>query len=266
MKISTKILLGFGILIALVWVIGIFSITSFSYSGALFSRMDNETIPNMTAVGELGQKVTETHVRLMEFLLSGKISARDNVTGLIRTQENLAQDHLERLERETTTSAEKKTLAQDLLEKIKLFSSSAVEVMDMKTRGLPDEDLLSAEEKTVRPTFDTMMDLLARQNEIYKSELSVMRKDVKASQSRGQLIIVIIAIAAMLVGIFLSFLARKRISQPIMHLTQAAEDISKGEISTPVKKETSDEIGDLAEAFERMRVSLKVMIEEEESK
>jgi len=33
--------------------------------------------------------------------------------------------------------------------------------MDMKSRGLSDEDLLSAEEKTVRPTFDDMMDLLA---------------------------------------------------------------------------------------------------------
>jgi len=123
--------------------------------------------------------------------------------------------------------------------------------------------LISAEEKTVRPTFNTMRDLLARQNDIYKSELTVMRADVKASQSRGQVIIIIIAIAAMLIGLFLSFLASRRITQPILHLTEAAEGISKGEISTPVKKETGDEIGDLAEAFERMRVSLKVMMEEE---
>ena len=149
------------------------------------------------------------------------------------------------------------------MQKIKLFSSSVVDVMDMKTRGLTDEELISAEEKTVRPTFDTMRELLARQNEIYKSDLTVMRTDVKASQSRGQVIIVIIAIVAMLIGIVLSFLARRRITQPIIHLTRVAEDISKGEISTPVKKESSDEIGDLAEAFERMRVSLKVMIEEE---
>jgi methyl-accepting chemotaxis protein len=260
MKITTKILLGFGVLIALVWLIGIFSIVSFSQSGALFSRMDNETIPKMTTVGELNQKVAEAHVDFMEFLLSGKISARDNVSGLIRTLESLAQEHLER---ETEASAEKKQLAEQLVQKIKLFSSSVVDVMDMKTRGLTDEELISAEEKTVRPTFNDMRELLSRQNDIYKSDLAVMRTDVKTSQSRGQTIIIIIAIVAMLVGVFLSFLARRRISEPIIHLTRVADDISKGDISKPVEKESNDEIGDLAEAFERMRVSLKVMIEEE---
>jgi len=260
LKISTKILLGFGILVALVWLIGIFSIISFSQSGALFSRMDNETIPKMTTVGELSQNVAEAHVDFMEFLLSGKISARDNVSGMIRTLESRAQEHLER---ETGASEEKQRLADELLQKIKLFSSSVVDVMDMKTRGLTDEELISAEEKSVRPTFNAMRDLLARQNDIYKSELTVMRTDVKTSQSRGQVIIIIIAIVAMLIGIVLSYLAIRSITQPILHLTEVAEGISKGDISMPVRKETSDEIGDLADAFERMRVSLKVMMEEE---
>ena len=260
MKITMKILLGFGILIALVWIIGIFSIVSFSNSSALFNKMDTDTIPKMTTVGEMSQKVTEAHVEFMEFLLSGKIGSRDNVTKIMRTLEGLAQDHQER---ETEAGAEKKRLADELLQKIQLFSSSVVDVMDMKTRGLSDEDILSAEEKSVRPTFDNMMDLLAKQNESYKAELSVMRGDVKASQSRGQLIIIIIAVVAMFIGIFLTFLAERRISRPIVHLTQVAEDISKGDISKPVEKESSDEIGELAEAFERMRISLKVMMEEE---
>ncbi len=90
-----------------------------------------------------------------------------------------------------------------------------------------------------------------------------MRKDVRASQSRGMLIIVIIAVIAMLTGILLSLFYGRLISRPITNLTRAAEDISKGDISRPVEKETNDEIGELAEAFERMRVSLKVMIEDE---
>lgn len=260
MKISTKILLGFGILIVLIWVIGIFSITSFSHSGTLFNKMDNETIPKLITGGEMGQKVAEAHVDFMEFLLSGKVSARDKVVGIMRELERLSLDHLSRI---AEASAQEKGSAEELLQKIKLFSSSAVDVMDMKTRGISDEDLLAAEEKTVRPIFDTMMSLLAKQNDIYKSELTTMREDVKNSQDRGLLIIIIIAVVAMITGIVLAFIYGKRISLPIVNLTKAAEDISKGEISKPVVKETNDEIGELAEAFERMRVSLKVMIEEE---
>jgi methyl-accepting chemotaxis protein len=262
MKISTKILVGFGFLILLVWIIGIFSISSFSSSSSLFDRMDNETMPKLTAVGEMSQKVAEAHVEFMEFLLSGKISSRDNVSGITRNVETLAREHLKR-ETETAGGAEGEKAAQDLLQKIQLFSSSLVDVMDMKTRGLSDEDLLAAEEKTVRPTFDAMMALLAKQNDLYKSELSVTRKDVKTSQSRGQTIIIIIAVLAMAIGIFLALIVGRNISRPITNLTRVADEISKGDISKPVKKESSDEIGELAEAFERMRVSLKVMIEEE---
>ncbi|MCP5102741.1 MAG: hypothetical protein GY950_05160, partial [bacterium] len=190
MKLSVKVILGFGILVALVLIVGIFSIMSFSQSSGLFNKMDNETIPKLTAAGEMSQKVTEAHVEFMEFLLSGKLGARDNVSGILRNLENLALEH----QKQTAEAAEEeKKVAGELLGKIQLFSSSVVDVMDMKTRGLTDEDLLAAEEKTVRPTFDSMMALLAKQNEIYKSELTVMRGDVKSSQSRGQLIIIIIA-------------------------------------------------------------------------
>jgi methyl-accepting chemotaxis protein len=259
MKISTKIALGFGILVVLVLITGVFAITSFRHSSTLFNKMDTETMPKWTAVGEMNQKVAAAHVDFMEFLLSGKLSARDNVAGLIRNLEILAREHLNHI---TAAGGKEKKDAEELLKKIQLFSASVVDVMDMKTRGLSDEDLLAAEEKSVRPTFDTMMELLARQNGIYKTELSAIREDVKSSQSRGQFIIAIIAFMALITGVLLSFLTERRISRPIVHLTRAADDISKGDISKPVEKETKDEIGELAEAFERMRVSLKVMMEE----
>jgi nitrogen fixation/metabolism regulation signal transduction histidine kinase len=214
----------------------------------------------MIDIGEMRQKVTEAHVEFMEFLLSGKISSRDNVAGIMRSLENVAKEHQER---QKGAEEEEKKAADELVQKAQLFSSSVVEVMDMKARGSSDEDLLTAEEKTVRPTYDSMMALLTQQNDSRKSELSIMRDDVKFSQSRGMLIIVTIAVIAMLTGILLSFLYGRMISRPITNLTRAADDISKGEITKPVEKETNDEIGDLAEAFERMRVSLQVMIEEE---
>jgi len=261
MKISTKIFLGFGILIVLVWVIGIFAITSFSYSSGLFNKMDNDTIPKMMALGEMSQKVTQAHVEFMEFLLSGKMNSRDNVAAITRNIENIARENLGR--EKALGNPQDITGAEALLQKVQIFSSSLVDVMDMKTRGLDDEELLAAEEKTVRPTFDSIMVFLGDQNDSHKDELSLMRQDIKASQSRGMMIIVIIAIIAMLTGILLSIFYGRRISRPITNLTNAAEDISKGEISKPVVKETNDEIGELAEAFERMRVSLQVMIEEE---
>jgi HAMP domain-containing protein len=46
------------------------------------------------------------------------------------------------------------------------------------------------------------------------------------------------------------------ISKPLLRLEQAADQISLGEIETPIVADSKDEVGDLAKAFERMRVSL----------
>ena len=49
------------------------------------------------------------------------------------------------------------------------------------------------------------------------------------------------------------------ISKPIWKLTKTIEDISLGKLDTEVEgKERKDEIGDLARAFERTMVSLKL--------
>jgi len=46
------------------------------------------------------------------------------------------------------------------------------------------------------------------------------------------------------------------ISKPLVRLEQAADQISLGELDNPVISESQDEVGNLAKAFERMRVSL----------
>ena len=56
------------------------------------------------------------------------------------------------------------------------------------------------------------------------------------------------------------------ISKPLVRLEQAADQISLGELDNPVVSESQDEVGNLAKAFERMRVSLSRAMSSLESK
>jgi len=49
--------------------------------------------------------------------------------------------------------------------------------------------------------------------------------------------------------------------QPIERLVLAADAISMGDLDQPVTVERNDEIGDLAQALERMRLSLEAAME-----
>ena len=59
-----------------------------------------------------------------------------------------------------------------------------------------------------------------------------------------------------LIVILVSILLKKMIVRPIIGLKETANRISLGELDVPVRIQSKNEIGQLAEAFERMRISL----------
>jgi PAS domain S-box-containing protein len=75
----------------------------------------------------------------------------------------------------------------------------------------------------------------------------------------GQIFLPLIAMfAVIMVGAFVLIpLISRRITQPLVHLTQAAGRIAQGELNRPVAEAGEDEVGQLGVAFEGMRQSLK---------
>jgi HAMP domain-containing protein len=59
----------------------------------------------------------------------------------------------------------------------------------------------------------------------------------------------------------LALIFSRSLSKSIIRLTEAADTISLGEFDVPVHKKSNDELGDLAEALERMRLSLRAAVE-----
>lgn len=75
----------------------------------------------------------------------------------------------------------------------------------------------------------------------------------------------LLVLLAALLGLFLASLLTRRsarqITGPIDRLVKAADAISMGDLSRPVQAHQNDEIGDLAQALERMRQSLEAAME-----
>ncbi|MHA0033819.1 HAMP domain-containing protein [Deinococcus sp. PESE-38] len=61
----------------------------------------------------------------------------------------------------------------------------------------------------------------------------------------------------------LAFAARaaRQIVGPLERLVEVADAISLGDLTRPVRMERNDEIGDLAQALERMRLSLEAAMD-----
>jgi nitrogen fixation/metabolism regulation signal transduction histidine kinase len=66
---------------------------------------------------------------------------------------------------------------------------------------------------------------------------------------------------SLIVVILVTFIYSRTIVKPIVYLTNAADRISLGDLETKIEIHSSDEVGMLAESFERMQESLKAAIE-----
>lgn len=71
------------------------------------------------------------------------------------------------------------------------------------------------------------------------------------------LVFSILTLGALLLTLAVAVTIARTITRPVVHLSEAADRISMGDLDTALKVTSQDEIGDLAESFERMRMSLK---------
>ena len=82
--------------------------------------------------------------------------------------------------------------------------------------------------------------------------------DSVQSDVRGTVFTIISLITLCLAaGIGVSLLLAAKAIRPILELKESADEISRGQLDTPVIIRSTDEVGELARSLERMRASLK---------
>lgn len=80
-------------------------------------------------------------------------------------------------------------------------------------------------------------------------------------QQTGLKVVLTIAVAILLAWILIIYLISKRVINPLMYLTNRADEISQGKLEQPVELKTGDEIELLGDALERLRESVKIALD-----
>jgi methyl-accepting chemotaxis protein len=94
-----------------------------------------------------------------------------------------------------------------------------------------------------------------------RASLMQVQAELQAIQTSTRNLLLAASIVAALLGVLLAITLTRSITGPLAALVRVSDKISTGEIDTPVPVAARDEIGELAESMERMRISLKAVIE-----
>ncbi|GAA5514416.1 hypothetical protein Dcar01_03171 [Deinococcus carri] len=92
---------------------------------------------------------------------------------------------------------------------------------------------------------------------LYRIAVGVPTNQAQANLRNTLLLVLGVSLLALVLAAILALRAARRVVQPIERLVKVADAISMGDLTRPVQADRNDEIGDLAQALERMRLSLE---------
>ncbi len=244
-----KLILGFGVLLAILLIIGVQSILYLTRLGESIDVILRENYRSVIACQQMKESLERIDSGLLFTLLG---DAREGEELILKNQ-GIFETAL-RIELDTITlpgEGEKAALLQKLYERYK----SALETV--KDPGRPSAVRRENYFNTLLPTFSriksTAEDIL-QMNQKNMSEANNQARDL-AARARRQMY-VFLAIGSAIAVAFIAF-AGRWILRPVRRLIRSADEIRKGNLDLVVRADSQDEIGHLAEAFNAMTVSLR---------
>lgn len=97
--------------------------------------------------------------------------------------------------------------------------------------------------------------------------IETLDDDLKDSSNTMMITLGVILAAFVVFALVVAYLLSQRITKPVAQLRDAADRISRGDMSATVPEGGDDEIGDLTESFERMITAVRFLsLEEEDDK
>lgn len=90
--------------------------------------------------------------------------------------------------------------------------------------------------------------------------LSAVQDSLKSSKQQMIIILAIVVVLVFIMAIFIAGMLSKTIIRPLLDLRELADAVSKGDTSRTIQVNSDDEIQDVAQAFERMRTSVSIIM------
>ena len=116
----------------------------------------------------------------------------------------------------------------------------------------------------IRQAEDIIQGQLSLADQVQKQHADFVAAQIAAEDRRARDLLqtnAILSGLAVLISVAVAVVVTRGIVGSVMHLRNAAEDISRGDMDVRIEVKTGDEMEDMAKSIERMRVSLKAAIE-----
>ena len=264
MKIGTRLILGFTLMILITSVVGYFGFLGNRKIYNSFGVITNEVVPTLIILGEinsLSQKLLSETVSF-SFIQDEKTSyKKDEDKGEKEEFEEfkLANINLDKriIELEAIYEKEGKKLLAEIIKssKTKLYNR-ALSLICAKKDGKKGAITIELKEK-LEEAEEEFEEIIYKVIDWEKGELTKQNNAANKTAKTTLTLIIAISFGGILIAMILGVLISRSISKPLSKFKGATLKIGNGELDTKIDINTKDEIGILASAFNKMTDDLQ---------
>ncbi|NVN91313.1 MAG: bacteriohemerythrin [Desulfuromonadales bacterium] len=259
LSIATKMTLTFLIVIVLTAIVGGFAVVQNSRLTSITSDIAKGDIPRIHSVTSINALVGSHRRGEMLMLLAMEKDAKEKY--IKRNEESVEKIRTElTVYEKLVVSDDEKKLLTEFMASWNDYLGVYPKIRDIALQGTQGIDAANAVLGASSKTFNKALAALDSLEKLHREHSREASSKALAMTHTTQFWIILLVITCVIVGLSVVFLFAKAISAPLKRLAVDAEQVASGDLGVVVEVFSHDEIGLLAESFEKMVNNLREMI------
>ena len=262
MKIRFKIIFGYLLIAALLWLVGVIGLTSIRSLSSLYYEFSTKDKPDLLALKDIRNSIDLIHnssVHYM-FIQTQVMSETAKESGL--QTELVSISNREANYNQVFSQLKKQTPADDKreIERLTRLNEGWMTFIGLSEEIRTKSDVKGTKSYSVSEEFErattSLLELIKEEINYEDQEILDIEKKLNTVSRNNFAIIIFLTLSSGVLAVISGILISGAIMKPITKLISFVENVGSAEFNQKVKLSSHDEIEDLAKAFNQMVVRL----------
>ena len=257
-KLTTKMMLAFGVVLALMLVQGIAAFVGLNSLNNATTDVTGNVLPSVKAAGDLQSLLGEyrttsyrQHVRASDAV---KAEAKALAAQTEKKIEKAIKDYVPLI-----ASPEEKKAYDAFVKEWKAAQQSYADVQEMLDLGLPD-DAVDAFIGTTRDQHRKATDAVTALITVVDRQANAASSGARSTFKASSTLMVIMLLVGIVGGLALAWFFARAIANAVGEAVRVANDVSAGKLDGKIDTSRQDEVGQLLTAMQRMQTQVQSVI------
>ncbi len=251
LKVSMKLLVGFGVVVAITLIVGIVSVVNLLSIDTQYSNdIVSHALPLNSAINVVGDlQALRSEMRSCVLFTGNKdkiAESKKTIDGLCKEFEDSAASFSKGIVRPDV-----RKMFDDAMKRYKdEFKPGVYKIISDADNGVPQAALIDYMTKVTKPASEDVTNDMVRATDVKAEQLIQSSDDCSKRSRQIAAIMIVLVVAGIVISIFFGVYINLLISKPLGTTVKMINEMSQGQLDTRLRLDRHDEIGVMAKTMD----------------